>query len=112
MRSFPLIAVSLSVAACASMAATIPPVPITPHVVSAADYPRDSVRLREEGLASLRYAIIEDGTIGDIQVLKSSGFARLDEAAIALVKSKWRYKPATRNGRPIQFPQTTNVSFV
>jgi TonB family protein len=93
------------------MGPVTPPLPITSHAVSEADYPLDSVKSLEQGAATLRYAILEDGTTGDIQILKSSGFARLDQASIAIVKSKWRFKPATANGRLIRYTRNAEIVF-
>jgi TonB family protein len=94
-RSCLPIAMLLPICACASMGPVTPSLPITPHAVSEADYPQDSVKSQEQGATTLRYVILEDGTTGDIPILKSSGFARLDQASIEMVKSKWRFKPAT-----------------
>ena len=111
MRSCLPIVMSLSICACANMGPVTPPLPITSHAVSEADYPLDSVKSLEQGAATLRYVILEDGTTGDIQILKSSGFARLDQASIAIVKSKWRFKPATANGRPIRYTRNAKIVF-
>jgi TonB family protein len=40
-------------------------------------------------------------------VVSSSGHADLDEAAVAWVKSHWRYQPAMQNGGAV--PATTNA---
>ena len=94
MRSSLLFAVSLLISACAGMEPITPPVPTTPHVVSAADYPLESVKSQEEGAITLQYLVLEQGNVGDIKILKSSGFARLDEASVAMVKSRWRFSAA------------------
>ena len=111
MRSCLPIAMSLSICACANMGLVTPPLPITPHTVSEADYPLDAVTSQEQGATMLRYVILEDGTTGDIQILKSSGFARLDQASIAIVKSKWRFKPATANGKPVRSARDAEIVF-
>lgn len=111
MRSCLTIAMSLSICACANMGPVTPPLPITPHAVSEADYPQDSVTSQEQGATTLRYVVLENGTTGDIQILQPSGSARLDQASIAIVKSKWRFKPATANGRPVRFAQDVKIEF-
>jgi TonB family protein len=111
MRSCLPIVMSLSICACANMGPVTPPLPITPHAVSEADYPQDSVKSQEKGATTLRYVILEDGTTGDIQILKSSGFTLLDQASIAMVKSKWRFKPATANGKAVRFAQDVKIEF-
>ncbi|CAN5921217.1 hypothetical protein BH11PSE8_BH11PSE8_35550 [soil metagenome] len=62
-------------------------------------YPRLSVRLQETGRVMVRVFIDEHGMPQQAQVSKTSGFARLDESALAAVR-KVRFEPYTSNGRP------------
>jgi periplasmic protein TonB len=62
-------------------------------------YPPMSRRLGEQGKVVLRVQIGADGSALKVELQKSSGFDRLDEAAMTAVK-KWRFKPGTRNGVP------------
>ncbi len=62
-------------------------------------YPAASRRLREEGDVRLSVHIDEAGRVTDVKLVRSSGSPRLDAAAIETVK-KWRFKPATVEGRP------------
>ncbi|HVP84331.1 MAG TPA: TonB family protein [Rhizomicrobium sp.] len=64
-------------------------------------YPPLSRRLGEEGKVGLRIFIAADGHISDVQVEKSSGLERLDEAARDWVRAHWLYRPATREGKTI-----------
>ncbi len=56
-------------------------------------YPRLSKRMGEQGEVRLRVDIAADGSVTHVALAKSSGFERLDEAAITAVKS-WAFKPA------------------
>ena len=60
-------------------------------------YPSISRRLGEEGVVMLRVYVSAQGTPDQIQLLKSSGFARLDQAAQEAV-ARWRFVPA-RQGK-------------
>jgi len=60
-----------------------------------------SKRLNEQGTVILRVLVKSDGTAGHIEVKSSSGFPRLDQAAIDAVK-KWRFNPATSDGKSIE----------
>ena len=60
-------------------------------------YPSISHRLGEEGVVMLRVYVSAQGTPDQIQLLKSSGFARLDQAAQEAV-ARWRFVPA-RQGK-------------
>jgi protein TonB len=77
------------------------------------EYPPLSRRLGESGVVVLRVLIDEQGVPREVQVETSSGFARLDEAAIAAVR-RARFVPHSEGGRtraavarvPIRFELT------
>jgi protein TonB len=60
-------------------------------------YPPLSKRLGEQGKVVIRVLISVDGTAQKGEIRQSSGFARLDQAALTTVL-KWRYVPGKRNG--------------
>ena len=60
-------------------------------------YPAISRRLNEQGKTVVRVLIGADGQPQRAEIGKSSGFARLDEAAMATVM-RWRYVPGKRGG--------------
>ena len=63
-------------------------------------YPRASRRAGEAGRVVVRVFIDEAGLPREMQLSRSSGFARLDEAAAAAVL-KARFKPYSDNGQAI-----------
>lgn len=64
-------------------------------------YPAASERLREEGVVMLRFLIGENGQVLQGQIDQSSGYKRLDDAALAAL-SLCKFKPATVDGQPKQ----------
>ena len=46
--------------------------------------------------------ILPDGSVGQIRLRRSSGYPRLDEAALDAVR-RWRYVPARRGDEPIPY---------
>jgi protein TonB len=72
-------------------------------------YPPISQRLGEQGTTTLKITIGTDGTITEATVEKSSGSARLDQAAQEYVKAHYRYKPPTVNGQPTTAVTLLNV---
>lgn len=60
-------------------------------------YPALSRRLGEQGKVVVRVLIGVDGTAQQAEIRTSSGYDRLDQAALATVRS-WRYVPGKRNG--------------
>lgn len=47
----------------------------------------------------LRVHVGVDGLPKEVQIHKSSGFDRLDKAAVATVQ-RWKFAPGTRGGKP------------
>jgi len=60
-------------------------------------YPGLSKRLGEEGKVVLRVLIEADGSASKAEIRSSSGYDRLDQAALQTVL-RWRYLPGKRNG--------------
>jgi protein TonB len=67
---------------------------------TAPDYPKLSIRRNEQGKTILLVELDELGRVVNVTIKKKSGFPRLDEAAIAAVKT-WRCTPAKRNGAAV-----------
>lgn len=87
-----------------------PAPPATPRVdlpSSSADYlnnppppyPPLSKRLGEQGRVVVRARIEVNGSASQVEVRTSSGYERLDQAALQTVK-RWRYVPGKRAGVP------------
>ena len=98
-------------AAILSAAPVIPATPPAPAAVqfpsSDADYlqnprppyPAASRRLNEHGTSTIRVLIGADGQPQRAEIAKSSGYTRLDQAALATTL-RWRYVPGKRGGVP------------
>jgi TonB family protein len=65
------------------------------------EYPKQSLRLNEEGLTKLMFLIRTDGTVGRTVVLESSVSADLDRAAQAAL-AKCVFRPPTDHGEPVE----------
>lgn len=63
-------------------------------------YPSASRRAEETGKVVLRVYVDKEGAVAQIGVHKSSGFSRLDNAALETVK-RWRFTPAKRGNEPV-----------
>ena len=74
------------------------------------EYPSGSLRLEEEGKVALSYLVKIDGSVTDVTVVKSSGYKRLDTAAVQQV-SQWRFKPSTLDGKPVEQTLTRSFNF-
>ncbi len=72
---------------------------LTPPVLT---YPATSKRFGESGDAQVRILVDAEGLPRQMQLIKSTGFQRLDDAALATVRAT-RFKPYTENGVPQPF---------
>lgn len=99
-----------------------PPKPVGPAVLSGElaltcpdrappSYPAISRRLGEEGKVVLRVELDETGRVDHATVKTSSGYARIDEAALATVK-RWRCSPASRDGAAVRAVAIQPFNFV
>ena len=73
-------------------------------------YPRASRRAGEAGTVVLRLTVGVSGTVLATDVLSSSGFDRLDQAAQAAAR-QWRFSPGTRQGVPVELSIQVPIRF-
>jgi protein TonB len=73
-------------------------------------YPTASKRLGESGRVLLRVQIGVDGRVLDVRVARSSGYARLDDAALVAVRAA-RFRPYTEGGQALVVWTTVPVVF-
>jgi len=64
-------------------------------------YPERSKRFRETGTVVIRVQLNLDGRVESSQLEQSSGFARLDNAALSAVND-WQCSVPLRDGRPVR----------
>lgn len=74
-------------------------------------YPLESRRKREQGTVVLAVTLAPDGAVDQVSVAKSSGFERLDKAALDAVR-RWRWSPTLRGGEPVVVRGTVDIPFV
>lgn len=85
-----------------AIAPTAPQPVMRTFAVSEDDYPDASRRAGEEGITGVRVTVGVDGRVSACSVTRSSGFSRLDERACQIAERRWRFKPATQNGQPVE----------
>jgi protein TonB len=80
------------------------PVQVMPHLDLAKsrepDYPAQSRQLGEQGAVVLQVLVGTDGGVLDTKLVQSSGYDRLDQAALADIKRSYRFVPGTIDGKP------------
>ncbi|HMW49272.1 MAG TPA: energy transducer TonB, partial [Cellvibrionaceae bacterium] len=87
----------------AAPVAKAPPTPAKPPKkgLSPPAYPSESKKLGEEGPVGLALYLNEEGKVQEARVETSSGFPRLDEAAVKQATKAWKFEPCTEDGKPV-----------
>lgn len=65
-------------------------------------YPMLSRKRKEQGTVWLLLLVSKEGVVTELKLKKTSGFDRLDQAALQAVK-KWKFQPARKQGQPIDY---------
>lgn len=73
-------------------------------------YPMSARRMGEQGKVLLKVLVSEDGKASTVQVDRSSGHSKLDEAAVEAVK-KWSFVPAKRSNKPMSAYVLVPINF-
>jgi TonB family protein len=71
-------------------------------------YPPEAMEARVQGVVILECRIEPDGTVSDVQVLRS--IPMLDDAAVSAVQ-EWEFTPTHLNGVPVPIIMTVTVNF-
>jgi periplasmic protein TonB len=74
-------------------------------------YPRDALRRGAEGTVLLQVLVGTDGLPLQVDIRESSGHRDLDAAARRQVLARWRFRPAQRDGYPVQAIGLVPISF-
>lgn len=57
------------------------------------DYPRDALVHQYQGTTTVEFKVDEAGHLISAKVQKSSGYSILDDAALSIVRNRWRFPP-------------------
>lgn len=102
------------------VAAAAPAAPTAPKAIATADmryakapplvYPPLSQRMREHGTTWLRLVVDAQGMPQEVRVERSSGYVRLDEAALTAMRQA-RFVPHMHDGRPTAWTAVAPLAF-
>jgi protein TonB len=119
----PIVATPAPAPVQVAAAAPPPPAPVTTGPVRVSDldakavtviapkYPIESRRKREQGTVVLAVSVTPAGSVGEVRIARSSGFERLDKAALDAVR-RWRWSPTMRDGVPVEVRGTVDIPFI
>lgn len=82
----------------------------TPAYQPKPPYPDFARRLGHEGRVVIRIQVLASGAVAAARIERSSGYAVLDEAALATIK-RWRFRPAQRGGQPVDATLNVPITF-
>lgn len=74
-------------------------------------YPEALKRQNVKGVTTVGFVVKSDGSIADVEVVKSSGKQEFDDEAVRLVKSFPNWKPAQQDCEPIDFKSQLDIEF-
>ena len=74
-------------------------------------YPRDALREGAEGVVMLQVLVDVDGRPLQVDIQRSSGDRRLDNAARKQVLQHWRFRAAMKDGRAVQAIGVVPIAF-
>lgn len=74
-------------------------------------YPSIAIRLAHEGTARLKISVDAQGNVVTAELVQSTGHDELDAAALAWVKTHWRYQAALKDGDAIAASTEAVVTF-
>lgn len=79
-------------------------------IEASSPYTKKARKAHKEGIVALQCVVRKKGTVDRCKIIKELGYG-LDESAIRTIKTKWHFKPATYEGKPIDFPVDIEVVF-
>ena len=74
-------------------------------------YPEFSRDAGEQGVVTLSVMVEPNGHTSSVEVVKGSGYSRLDRSAHDTVLHQYRFIPATRGGQPIPYRYRFSIVF-
>lgn len=75
-------------------------------------YPIFARRLGAQGVVLLRVQVRADGSVGTVELVRSSGFSMLDDSAARTVRESWQFAPAYVDGTPVASWVEVPIRFV
>ena len=74
-------------------------------------YPAEAEAAGKDGRAIVQFIVKKDGSIGNVEIIRSSGDNSLDTEAIRVIASMPKWNPGTQGGKPVNVKLTLPVVF-
>src|SRR5258706_9308180 len=63
-----------------------------------------------EGITTIAFLVTQEGAVADPRVIAPSGDEKQDAASLQCVRT-WRYRPAVRDGMPVESPWKADIAW-
>lgn len=74
-------------------------------------YPQAAVKAKQQGRAIVGFVVRKDGTVSDVHITKSAGYAVLDKEAMRVVKAMPAWEPGKQKGKPVNVKYNVPITF-
>ena len=74
-------------------------------------YPESAVKAKQQGNAIVGFVVGKDGTVGDVHIVKSTGYDVLDNEAMRVVKSMPAWEPGKQKGKTVNVKYNVPIRF-
>ena len=74
-------------------------------------YPESAAKAKQQGRAVVGFVVRKDGTVSDVHITKSAGYAVLDEEAMRVVKAMPAWEPGKQKGKPVNVKYNVPITF-
>lgn len=81
------------------------------YIAKNTKYPEHAKELGVEGIVTVQFAVLPDGTIGTIKIVRMVD-PDLEQEAIRVVKGMPAWTPADKDGHPVEANAQVDVPFV
>jgi TonB family protein len=75
------------------------------------EYPPAALAARYAASVLVELTVLQDGTVGEVKVLKCTRPKVGFEEAVVTALKKWRFEPGTKGGKPVEVTTTLNLNF-
>ncbi len=74
-------------------------------------YPQSSIDNEEEGKTIVSFVVEKDGSVNNVEVVKSSGYAALDKEAVRVVSNMPNWTPGMMDNKPVRMQFRLPINF-
>jgi TonB family protein len=75
------------------------------------NYPEALKKEKAEGKVFVQFTVASDGSIQNVQVVRSSGYTEMDTEAVRVVRGMEKWQPGTKNGKAVNTKMTLPFNF-